>query len=114
MGNNIEVKFQEHYKLYILFKDYIIFEQLLIEKSIDYYYNLNENTNISNGIRFFILGKDKFVIDYLLIENQIIASTETILISDYRDEEKTQKFQIFTYLMVLLLIIFIVIVGDFI
>ncbi len=69
MANSIEVKFQEHFKLNVLFKDYILFENLLLENNIDYYYNINENSDISDGIRFFLLDKDRIIIDQLLIDN---------------------------------------------
>ena len=92
MANSPKVKFQEHFKLNVLFKDYILFENLLLENNIDYYHNSNENSDISDGTSFFLLDKDRIVIDKLLIDNEIIASTETIMISDYREERKVQKF----------------------
>jgi hypothetical protein len=33
-----------------------------------------------------LLDKDRIIIDQLLIDNEIIASTETILFSDYKEE----------------------------
>ena len=46
MANSIDVKFQEHFKLNVLFKDYILFENLLLENNIDFYHNSNENSDI--------------------------------------------------------------------
>ncbi|RAK20628.1 hypothetical protein B0I03_10747 [Flavobacterium aquaticum] len=113
MANSAEVKFQEHFKLNVLFKDYILFENLLLEYNIDYYHNNNENSDISDGTRFFLLDKDRAIIDQLLIDNEIIASTETIMISDYREERKVQKFHFLVYLFVVGLIILIIFIIDF-
>ena len=113
MANSPKVKFQEHFKLNVLFKDYILFENLLLENNIDYYHNSNENSDISDGTYFFLLDKDRIIIDQLLIDNEIIASTETIMISDYRVEKKVQKFHFLVYLLVGGLLILIIFVIDF-
>ena len=113
MANSPEVKFQDHFKLNVLFKDYILFENLLLENNIDYYHNSNENSDISDGTYFFLLDKDRIIIDQLLIDNEIIASTETIMISDYRVEKKVQKFHFLVYLLVVGLLILIIFVIDF-
>ncbi len=114
MANSPEVKFQNHFKLNVLFKDYILFENLLLENNIDFYHNSNENSDISDGTLFFLLDKDRVIIDKLLIENEIIASTETILMSDYRQERKVQKFHFLVYLLVILILVLIILIGDFI
>ena len=113
MANSAEVKFQDHFKLNVLFKDYILFENLLLENNIDYYHNSNENSDTSDGTYFFLLDKDRIIIDQLLIDNEIIASTETIMISDYRVEMKVQKFHFLVYLLVVGLLILIIFVIDF-
>lgn len=112
MANSIDVKFQEHFKLNVLFKDYILFENLLLENNIDFYHNSNENSDISNGTLFFLLDKDRIIIDQLLIDNGIIASTETILMSDYREETKVQKFHFLVYLIVVGLLILVIFIVD--
>ena len=88
-------------------------ENLLLENNIDYYHNSNENSDISDGTYFFLLDKDRIIIDQLLIDNEIIASTETIMISDYRVEKKVQKFHFLVYLLVVGLLILIIFVIDF-
>lgn len=112
MANSAEVKFQNHFKLNVLFKDYILFENLLLENNIDFYHNSNENSDISNGTLFFLLDKDRVIIDQLLIDNEIIASTETILMSDYREERKVQKFHFLVYLIVVALLILVIFIVD--
>jgi len=113
MANSIDVKFQEHFKLNVLFKDYILFENLLLENNIDFYHNSNENSDISSETLFFLLDKDRIIIDQILIENEIIASTEIILISDYREETKVQKFHFLVYFLVVGLLILIIFIIDF-
>ena len=113
MANSAEVKFQDHFKLNVLFKDYILFENLLLENNIDFYHNSNENSDISDGTLFFLLDKDRVIIDKILIDNEIIASTETIMISDYRVEKKVKKFHFLVYLLVVGLLILIIFVIDF-
>ena len=113
MANSVEVKFQDHFKLNVLFKDYILFENLLLENNIDFYHNSNENSDISDGTLFFLLDKDRTIIDQLLIDNEIIASTETILMSDYREERKVQKIHFLVYLIIILILVLIILIGDF-
>jgi len=113
MGITIQVKYNEHYKLYVLLKDYILFEHLLIENEIDYYYDIVENSNVSSGIRFFIQDKDRVIVDELLIKNEIIASTETIPIIDYRDGNKVYKFQLYTYLIVIAIVLLIILIRSY-
>ncbi|WP_026725058.1 hypothetical protein [Flavobacterium sasangense] len=112
MANSAEVKFQNHFKLNVLFKDYIFFENLLLENNIDFYHNSNENSDISDGTLFFLLDKDRVIIDQLLIDNEIIASTETILMPDYREERKVQKFHFLVYLIVVALLILVIFIVD--
>ena len=113
MANSVEVKFQDHFKLNVLFKDYILFENLLLENNIDFYHNSNENSDISDGTLFFLLDKDRIVIDKILIDNEIIARTETIMISDFREERKVQKFHFLVYLIIILILVLIILIGDF-
>ena len=113
MANSPKVKFQDHFKLNILFKDYILFENLLLENNIDFYHNSNENSDISDGTLFFLLDKDRIVIDKILIDNEIIASTETIMISDFREERKVQKIHFLVYLIIILILVLIILIGDF-
>ena len=112
MANSAEVKFQDHFKLNVLFKDYILFENLLLENDIDFYHNSNENSDISSGTLFFLLDKDRVIIDKILIDNEIIASTETILMSDYREETKVQKFYFSVFLIVVGLLILVIFIVD--
>jgi len=68
-----------------LLKDTIRFEVAMNRKQIPFYSEINEQPDIAEGIRYFILDTDREKVDKLLIENDIIASTETISNHDFRD-----------------------------
>jgi hypothetical protein len=102
MYQNVEIKYQEHFKLNILFKDKILFENLLIENNIPFYKN-----DLTNDLIYFLLDKDRIGINNLLIQNVIIASTETIPTYDYREQKKVQML----YFKILLIVILITIIA---
>ncbi|WP_348825716.1 hypothetical protein [Flavobacterium aestuarii] len=89
--NNPEILFKEHLKIYVLPKDKIIFENELENQNIEYYSDIENQPMFENGIRYFILDADRIKLDKIFTENGIIAHTETITASDYRDEKKAMK-----------------------
>ena len=89
--NTPKILFENSVKIYILPKDKIIFEIELEKQSIEFYCDLENQPMFESGIRYFIKNDDRIKIDKILIENEIIAGTETILISDYRDGKKAMK-----------------------
>jgi hypothetical protein len=89
--NNPEILFKNHFKIYVLPKDKIIFESELEKQNVEYYCDIENQPMFENGIRYFIQDFDRENLDKIFTENEIIAHTETILISDYRDEKKAQK-----------------------
>ncbi|WP_162127078.1 hypothetical protein [Flavobacterium phycosphaerae] len=106
-----EVKFQNHFKLDVPFKDIIIFESELEKYGIQYYYEENEPF-ISDGVKYFLLDSDREKIDQLLLRNDLIASTETIHVSDYREERKIQKLYLKTLLIAVLIILIVSIIVS--
>jgi hypothetical protein len=89
--NNPEILFKEHLKIYVLPKDKIIFESELENQNIEYYSDMENQPFFVNGIRYFILDVDRIKLDKIFTENGIIAHTETIPTSDYRDGKKAMK-----------------------
>lgn len=89
--NNPEILFKNHFKIYVLPKDKIIFESELEKQKVEYYCNIENQPMFENGIRYFIQDFDRIILDKIFTENGIIAHTETIQILDYRDERKAQK-----------------------
>ena len=90
-GNTPKILFENNLKIYVLPKDKIIFESELEKQKIEYYCDIENQPMFESGIRYFIKNDDRIKIDKIFIENKIIANTETILTSDYRDEKKIQK-----------------------
>ena len=110
--NNFDIKLKEHFKLYVLLKDKIIFESELQKSGIKYYSEINEQPSIDGGIRYFLLDSDVKKIDRIIIENGIVANTESNLISDFRDEKKVMKLYIVIAGVVIGIFILISIIGN--
>ena len=89
--NNPEILFENNLKIYVLQKDKIIFENELEKQNIEYYCDIENQPMFENGIRYFIKDEERIKIDEIFIKNKIIAHTETIQTSDYRDEKKAMK-----------------------
>ena len=86
-----EILFKNHFKIYVLPKDKITFESELEKQNVEYYCDIENQPMFENGIRYFIQDVDRMKLDKIFTENEIIAHTETIQISDYRDQQKVQK-----------------------
>ena len=90
-NNNPEILFKDHFKIYVLLKDMILFENELKNHEIEYYTDLENQTMLDSEIRYFIQDADRIKLDKIFIENEIIAQIETVSTSDYRDGKKTMK-----------------------
>src|SRR5690554_7220960 len=94
--SNFDIRLKNHYKLYVLLKDKLIFESELQKNGIKYYYDIDEQPFIDSGIRYFLLDSDRKTVDRILISNSIIATIESLPITDYKDnrsEEHTSELQ---------------------
>lgn len=110
--NNPEILFKSHFKIYVLPKDKITFESELEKQKVEYYCDIENQPMFENGIRYFIQDVDRIKLDKIFVENEIIAHTETIQISDYRDEKKAQKLYLKIAGIVLAVMILIVIIDS--
>jgi hypothetical protein len=63
----------------------------LKKQNVEYYCDIENQPMFENGIRYFIQDFDR-EFGQIFTENEIIAHTETILISDYRDEKKAASY----------------------
>ena len=104
--NNANVKFENHFKLYVPFRDKIIFESELINNNIEFYYEENQ-PNINISVKYFLKDSDANEIDKIIRENQIISSIENQIL-DYKQEQKIQKL----YLKVATVTIIIILVAS--
>ena len=107
---NPEILFKNHFKIYVLPKDKITFESELEKQNVEYYCDIENQPMFENGIRYFIQDVDKMKLDKVFTENEIIAHTETIQISDYRNEQKVQKLYLKVAGIVIGIIILIMII----
>ena len=106
------IKNEDHLKLYILLQDKIRFESLLNENNIPFYSNIDEQPDISGGIRYFLLDSDRSRIDNLLIDAEIIAQTETISNYDARAASKLYKMQLVVVIIIVLVFTLILIIES--
>ena len=104
MGNTVDVKLQNHFKLYILFKDYMAFENELQKKNINYCVDYNQ-ANIQK-YRYFLLHKDKEIIDLILKENNLY-------IQGFLQMKKGQSLYFKVALVVVILFVLITLLVDF-
>ena len=112
-NESAKLKFENHFKLYVLLKDKILFESELYKNGIDFYFE-EDQPNLSGGTRYFLRDIDRPKIDKIINENEIIGSTETIPSYDYRDEQKVQKVYVIAACIVVGIILFAsMIVGFF-
>ncbi len=110
--NNPEILFKNHFKIYVLPKDKITFESELEKQKVEYYCDVESQPMFENGIRYFILDVDREKLDKIFTENEIIAHTEIIQISDYRDEKKAQKLYLIVAGIVIGIIVLIMIIEN--
>ena len=65
--------------MYVLLENSISFETKLNENDIDYFVDYEEHTRLhQEGERFFILEKDRAIVDQIIISSDLSAGTETI------------------------------------
>lgn len=94
--HNPGVKYQNHFKLEVLFKDKLLFESELYENSIQYHLEKDNYT------RYFLLDKDRMQIDDIIKRNEIIVSTETIQMTDYSVTGKINKLYLYVSLLIII------------
>ncbi len=111
--NTFDIKLEDHFKLYILLRDKITFESELRNNGIEFYSGQKEQPIIDGGIRYFLLNSDRPKIDQIIIKNEIIANTETITVSDHRDDKKVMKLYLYVAGIVIAIMILIGVIDRF-
>jgi len=111
MPNNFNIKYPDHFKLYIQLKDKIIFETELFNNGVDFHVDDNQVLSGSDT-RYFLLSKDNAKIDEVLRNNGIIASTDTINVTDYQDQKKAQKLYLYAVIIVVILMYLASVIFD--
>lgn len=106
MDNSI--KYKDHFKLHVLFKDTIIFEWQLTTNKISFY---REDLQVSDCTVYLLEDKDRELINRILIENEIIASTDTIALTDIGDAKKVYKLYLYVSAVAVFIMVLIIIFG---
>lgn len=101
MNSAIKIKFRDHFRLNIPFKDKILFEAALYEKNISFHVDDNPMAYT----RYFLLDEDRERIDAVLKDTGIIAGTDTIRMTDYGDSKKVHKVYLYVAVVVIVLLI---------
>ncbi|WP_313114658.1 hypothetical protein [Aequorivita sediminis] len=110
MNDNFYIKHQNHLKLNVLLKDKINFENAMTLKNLPFYSKVKEQAFLDGGINYFILETDRQKVGSLLIENNIVASTETIPNQDFRDIKKFYKVYAWVAISIVVLIVLALII----
>ena len=110
--NSPEILFKNHFKIYVLVKDKVIFENELEKQNVEYYCDVENQPTFGNGIRYFIQDTDRIILDTIFAENGIIAHTETIPTLDYRDAKKAMKLYLKVGAIVIGIMILILIIES--
>lgn len=101
-------------EIYVLLKDKIVLESELEKQNIEYYCEIENQPMFENGIRYLIFEDDREKIDKIFRENEIIAETETIQVSDYRDDKKAMEIYLKIAGTVFVIMILIIIIEKII
>ena len=77
------------FRLYIPFRKYIDFENVLQKKNIDYSIDFEMPNSLTDFARFYFDKRDEKLVNELLIENKIDATDDFFVPADYKKEQKT-------------------------
>ena len=77
------------YRLYIPFRKYIEFENILKKQNIDYSIDFEMPNSLTDFARFYFDKRDEKLVNQLLIENEIDATDDFFVPADYKKEQKT-------------------------
>ncbi len=88
MPKTISVKFKNHFKVDVHAKDVLLFEQELNQKGLDFYVSQTSEPSSGSLVQYYLLDKDKPVIDSFLENTDIIVLSEILEYSVFGDQRK--------------------------
>ncbi|WP_336127445.1 hypothetical protein [Mesoflavibacter sp. CH_XMU1422-2] len=110
--DNIDIRFKDHYKLMISLKDKLFFESELYKNEIKYHV---ENEYFGDKIRFFFLDSDHKKVDNIIVKNEIVATVESNLVSDFNDQSKKVKlYLIIAFVFIAIIILTAQLINTFV
>ncbi|RWX00803.1 hypothetical protein [Flavobacterium cerinum] len=109
--SNFYIKNKDHFVLFVELKDKIVFDSELSKNNIPYHIDDNQS-NLENSIRYFFLDENQTLVDKIVIDNGIIASTGSIRIRDYNDQKKVVKLYGSIAVIIAVTIVFMILFLD--
>ena len=76
------------FRIYIPFRKYLKFEGILISQNIDYSIDFEMPNSVTDFVRFYFNKKDEKLVNRILSENEIEASDDFFVPSDFKIEQK--------------------------
>lgn len=86
MAKTIRVKFRNHFKVAIPFKDSVTFENELNKKGLDFYVDYKLDSFSGSLIEYHILQKDRSAISAFLQDNEIIDNSDALQFAGFSAE----------------------------
>ncbi|MNK07698.1 hypothetical protein D3C87_256150 [compost metagenome] len=109
--NNFNIKYKDHFILFVELKDKVIFESELSRNNIVYHIDDNQST-LDNTTRYFLLNDNKASIDEIIINNGIVANTGSTHMADFNDQKKVMRLYGLIAAAIALIIILITLFED--
>lgn len=78
MPRTFRVRFRNHFKVDIRFKDTVKFENELNDRGLDFYVDYQSESPSGALIEYYILQKDKTVVSEFLQENEIAVNADAV------------------------------------
>ena len=76
------------FRIYIPFRKYLKVEGILISQNIDYSIDFEMPNSVTDFVRFYFNKKDEKLVNRILSENEIEASDDFFVPSDFKIEQK--------------------------
>lgn len=110
MPKDIRVKFRDHFRVDVRAKDVYLFEEELNRKEISYYVDAVPDAFSDSLIQYYLLDKDKAIIETFAEGNEIILLSECLEFPVFNEEQKFMRLYlklvgVFILLLVVLKII---------
>lgn len=88
MPKNIKVKFRDHFKVNVHSKDIALFEEELNRTGLTFYVDYTTQPSSGSSVQYYLLNKDKSVIEAFLKHNEIVVLSEAVEFSSVLGEER--------------------------
>lgn len=108
--NNFKLTYKCYFELCIPIENYLFFEAELSRLQLPFHSNTNEHSFMGCHASFLVRDEDRLIVDKIIRDNEIIASTPAIDIRNYKQHQKT----IVLYIVMILALISITLIAGII